>query len=125
MRCSKCSTTRAETGRYSFSVEQYLWQPEGDLEKRDAEPEADELQNHERNDPGVKVRDRRKGEWTDRASWVFPLDRSGIPLAPFNGYVATRETKVRTPRLLAFADRGEIERMREELRVLGSIATAP
>jgi hypothetical protein len=44
-----------------------------------------------------------KGEWTDRASWVFPLDRSGIPLAPFNGYVATRETKARTPRLLAFA----------------------
>lgn len=46
-----------------------------------------------------------KGEWTDRASWVFPLDRSGIPLAPFNGHVATRETKARTPRLLAFADR--------------------
>jgi len=46
-----------------------------------------------------------KGEWTDRANWVFPLDRAGIPLAPFNRYVASRETKARTPRLLALADR--------------------
>jgi hypothetical protein len=41
-----------------------------------------------------------KGEWTDRANWVFPLDREGRPQAPFNSFVATRETKARLPRLL-------------------------
>lgn len=41
-----------------------------------------------------------RGEWTDRANWLFPLDREGRPQAPFNRFVATRETKARTPRLL-------------------------
>ena len=46
-----------------------------------------------------------KGEWSDRANWVFPLDRAGIPQVPFNRFVMTRETKARTPRLLATAGR--------------------
>ena len=46
-----------------------------------------------------------KGEWSDRANWVFPLNRAGIPQVPFNRFVMTRETKARTPRLLATAGR--------------------
>lgn len=46
-----------------------------------------------------------KGEWSDRANWVFPLDHAGIPQVPFNRFVMTRETKARTPRLLATAGR--------------------
>ena len=46
-----------------------------------------------------------KGEWSDRANWVFPLDHAGTPQVPFNRFVMTRETKARTPRLLATAGR--------------------
>jgi hypothetical protein len=46
-----------------------------------------------------------KGEWADRGNWVFPLDHAGIPQVPFNRFVMTRETKARTPRLLATAVR--------------------
>lgn len=39
-------------------------------------------------------------EWSDRANWVWPLDEKGRPGAAFNRYIATFETKARTPRLL-------------------------
>ncbi len=44
-----------------------------------------------------------KGEWSDRSNWVFPLDHAGTPQVPFNRFVMTRDTKARTPRLLATA----------------------
>jgi hypothetical protein len=44
-----------------------------------------------------------KGEWSDHASWLFPLDRQGAPGAPVNRHVVTRETKARTPRHLESA----------------------
>lgn len=44
-----------------------------------------------------------KGEWSDRSNWVFPLDHAGTPQVPFNRFLMTRETKARTPRLLATA----------------------
>ena len=40
-------------------------------------------------------------EWSDHGNWVFPLDREGTPGVPFNRYIESRETRVRTPRLLA------------------------
>ena len=46
-----------------------------------------------------------KGEWSDRGNWLFPLDHAGIPQIPFNHFAVTRETKARTPRLLAMAGR--------------------
>ena len=46
-----------------------------------------------------------KGEWSDRANWLFPLDHAGTPQVPFNRFVMTRETKARTPRLLGTAGR--------------------
>lgn len=46
-----------------------------------------------------------KGEWSDRSNWVFPLDHAGTPQVPFNRFVMTRDTKARTPRLLATAGR--------------------
>jgi hypothetical protein len=46
-----------------------------------------------------------KGEWSDRGNWLFPLDHAGIPQMPFNHFAVTRETKARTPRLLAMAGR--------------------
>lgn len=39
-------------------------------------------------------------EWTDYGSWVFPLDRDGTPRLPFNRYIDSRDSRVRTPRLL-------------------------
>ena len=46
-----------------------------------------------------------KGEWSDRSSWVFPLDRIGKPRMPFNRYIVTSQTKARTPRMLAMDER--------------------
>ncbi len=46
-----------------------------------------------------------RGEWSDRANWIFPLDQAGVPQAPFNRFVSTRETKARTPRLLEMLGR--------------------
>lgn len=39
-------------------------------------------------------------EWTDFGNWVFPLDRDGTPRIPFNRYIDSRDSRVRTPRLL-------------------------
>ncbi|MCP4541407.1 MAG: hypothetical protein GY832_30120 [Chloroflexi bacterium] len=39
-------------------------------------------------------------EWSDYANWVFPLDRKGVPQTPFNRFIETTGSKVRTPRFL-------------------------
>jgi len=42
-----------------------------------------------------------RSEWTDYGNWVFPLDRDGTPRTPFNRYIDSKASRVRTPRLLA------------------------
>jgi len=42
-----------------------------------------------------------RSEWTDYGNWVFPLDREGTPGTPFNRYIDSKDSRVRTPRLLA------------------------
>lgn len=44
-----------------------------------------------------------KGEWSDYSNWLFPLNHAGTPQVPFNRFVMTRDTKARSPRLLATA----------------------
>jgi hypothetical protein len=46
-----------------------------------------------------------KREWSDHGHWLFPVDYAGRPLAPFNRFVETRETKARAMRLLAVEGR--------------------
>ena len=42
-----------------------------------------------------------RSEWTDYGNWVFPLDQEGTPGTPFNRYIDSKASRVRTPRLLA------------------------
>jgi hypothetical protein len=46
-----------------------------------------------------------KREWSDHGQWLFPVDYAGRPLAPFNRFLETMETKARAMRLLAFEGR--------------------